>query len=114
ARVERAHSDRARSASTETMPAVSPSLILLDLNLRGQDGCDFLKRLRSDLRFSTIPTIVFTTSDDLTDVARCYTSGANGYVIKPGTFTELVQCIGDICHYWLTRHRVPHMIETPC
>ena len=117
ARVERAHSDRARSASTETMPATSPSLptlILLDLNLRGQDGCDFLKRLRSDPRFATLPIVIFTTSDDQHDLARCYASGSNGYVVKPGTFAELVQCTGDICRYWIDQNRVSYKMETPC
>ncbi|MDO8355047.1 MAG: response regulator [Nitrospirota bacterium] len=117
ARIEGAHSDRAHSASTETMPAASPSLpalILLDLNLRGQDGCDFLKRLRSDPRFTALPVVIFTTSDDPIDIARCYASGANGYVVKPGTFAELVQCIHDICRYWIDRNRVLPMIGTPC
>jgi two-component system response regulator len=117
ARIERGPSQAARSASTETMPAASPSLpvlILLDLNLRGQDGCDFLKRLRSDARFAALPVVVFSTSDDQHDLARCYASGANGYVVKPGTFAELVQCIHDICRYWLDRNLTPLMIETTC
>ncbi|MCE9537373.1 MAG: response regulator, partial [Nitrospirae bacterium] len=113
ARIEGAHSDRAASASTGDRSGLPP-LILLDLNLRGQDGCDLLKRLRSDARFAMIPTIIFTTSDDPTDLARCYASGANGYVVKPGTFAELVQCIHDICRYWIDRNRVLHMIGTPC
>ncbi len=46
ARIDRAHSDRARSASTGDRSGL-PSLILLDLQLSGQNGCDFLKRLRS-------------------------------------------------------------------
>jgi two-component system response regulator len=114
ARIERGPSQAARCASTETMPVASPSLILLDLNLRGQDGCDFLKRLRSDPRFAALPTIIFTTSDDQHDLARCYASGANGYVVKPGTFAELFQCIHDICRYWLDRNRVLYMVETKC
>lgn len=102
------HSER--SASTETMPAVShslPSLILLDLHLRGEDGCELLKRLRSDARFAAIPIVIFTTSDDQQDVARCYAGGANGYVVKPGTFAELIQCTGDLCRFWLDRNHTP-------
>jgi CheY-like chemotaxis protein len=91
-----------------------PALILLDLQLRGKNGCDFLNRLRSDVRFAAIPVVIFTTSDDPTDLAKCYGSGANGYVIKPGTFDELVHCTGDICRYWLDRNRVPSMVETKC
>lgn len=99
------------------MPAASPSLpalILLDLNLRGQDGCDFLKRLRSDARFTTIPIVIFTTSDDQNDLARCYAVGANGYVVKLGTFNELIQCTADLCRYWLTWNRSLFMVEPPC
>jgi len=101
------------SASTGDRSGL-PSLILLDLNLRGQDGCDFLKQLRSDARFAALPVVIFTTSDDQHDLARCYASGANGYVVKPGIFAELVQCIHDICRYWLDRNLTPLMIETPC
>jgi len=113
ARVQRGESSTARCASTGDRSGL-PSLILLDLNLRGQDGCDLLKRLRSDARFAAIPAVIFTTSDDQHDLARCYTSGANGYVIKPGTFAELVQCTSDICRYWLDRNRVLYKMETPC
>jgi len=114
---ERGPSEAARSASKETMPAASPSLpslVLLDLQLSGQNGCDFLKRLRADPRFATIPLVVFTTSDDQTDLARCYASGANGYVVKPGTFDELVHCTADLCRYWLTWNRSLLMAETRC
>jgi CheY-like chemotaxis protein len=84
-----------------------PALILLDLKLGRRNGCDFLKRLRADARFAAIPVVVFTTSDDQTDLARCYASGANGYVVKPGTFDELVHCTGDICRYWLKWNLAP-------
>jgi len=91
-----------------------PALILLDWHLGKQRGDEFLKRLRADSRLAAIPVIVFTTSDDASDLSLAYANGANGYVVKPGTFVELVQCTSDICRYWLDRNRVPHMIGTPC
>jgi two-component system response regulator len=91
-----------------------PSLILLDLKLGRRNGCDFLKRLRADARFAAIPVVVFTTSDDPTDLARCYASGANGYVVKPGTFEQLVQCIGDIVRYWIDRNLTLYPIGVRC
>lgn len=84
-----------------------PLLILLDLDLRGEDGCEFLKRLRADARFATIPVVIFTTSDDQQDLARSYASGANGYVVKPGTFADLIHCTGDLCRFWLDRNHTP-------
>lgn len=91
-----------------------PSLILLDWHLSKQRGDEFLRRLRTDHRFATIPVIVFTTSDEASDLSLAYASGANGYVIKPGTFAELVPCTQDICRYWFDRNLAPHLIGTPC
>ncbi len=91
-----------------------PSLILLDWNLGKQRGDEFLKRLRADSRLAAIPVVVFTTSDDASDLSLAYASGANGYVVKPGTFAELIQCAGDLCRYWLERNRVPLTTGTPC
>ena len=108
-----AHSDRAPSASTGDRSGL-PSLILLDLKLGRRNGCDFLKRLRADARFAAIPVVVFTTSDDPTDLARCYASGANGYVVKPGTFEQLVQCVDDIGRYWINRNLTPYPIGVRC
>lgn len=90
------------------------TLILLDWNLGKQRGDEFLKRFRADSRLAAIPVVVFTTSDDASDLSLAYASGANGYVVKPGTFAELIQCTSDICRYWLDRNRVPHMVGTPC
>ena len=86
---------------------VRPTLILLDLNLRGKHGCDFLKRLRADGRFATIPVVIFTTSDAVTDLTHCYADGANGYVVKPSTYEDLVRCIRDLCGYWVEWNRSP-------
>lgn len=113
ARIEGAHSDRAASASQGDHSSL-PSLILLDWRLGKQRGDEFLKRLRTNTRFAAIPVVVFTTSDDAADLSLAYASGANGYVVKPSTFAELVQCTADICQYWLNRNRAPQMIGTPC
>jgi len=112
-RMEGAHSDRAPSASTGDQSGL-PSLILLDLKLGRRNGCDFLIRLRADARFAAIPVVVFTTSDDQTDLVYCYASGANGYVVKPGTYNELIHCTADLCRYWLTWNRSLFMAETRC
>ena len=113
ARVQRGESPTARCASTGDRSGL-PSLILLDLHLHGQDGCDFLKQLRADTRFAAIPVVIFTTSDDPADLARCYASGANGYVVKPGTFEQLVQCVGDIGRYWIDRNLTSSSLGIRC
>jgi CheY-like chemotaxis protein len=87
---------------------------LLDWHLGRQRGDEFLKRLRADSRLAAIPVVVFTTSDDAADLSLAYASGANGYVVKPGTFDQLIQCTGDLCRYWMKQNRVPQATGTPC
>ncbi len=96
-----------------TQPTI-PSMILLDWKLGGQRGNDLLKHLRMDAQFSTLPVVIFSTSEEVSDLAEAYAGGANGYVVKPGTFEELVQCVGDICRYWMKRNRTPVMAVKPC
>ncbi|HEU0111171.1 MAG TPA: response regulator [Flavisolibacter sp.] len=78
-----------------------PSLILLDLNMPGKDGRETLKELKSDKRFSPIPTIVFTTSSSLRDKITSYDLGANCFITKPDTFNKLVELTKSINQLWL-------------
>jgi len=91
-----------------------PRLILLDLNLNGEQGLALLRRLRHDDRFAAIPVVMLTTSDNRRDVAACYAASANGYVVKPDTFEGLVAMIGDLARYWLTWNRSVSSAERPC
>lgn len=91
-----------------------PSVILLDLQLCGQHGCDFLKRLRADRRFAAIPVVIFTTSDATADLTCCYANGANGYVVKPGTYDALVQFTTDLCHFWIHWNKTAPAAEARC
>ncbi len=92
----------------------APSLILLDWHLRNQHGDAFLKRLRADARLAAIPVVVFTTSDESSDLLAAHTHGANGYVVKPGTFDELIRCVTDLCAYWLRWNRTPIATGARC
>ncbi len=91
-----------------------PFVILLDWHLRKTRGDRFLTQLRSDFRFAAIPVVVFTTSDDSSDIAAGYRNGANGYVVKPGLFEELVCCVEDLCRYWLRWNRSLPVSATQC
>ena len=91
-----------------------PALILLDWNLGKERGEGFLKRLRAEARLAAVPVVVFTTSDNAADLSAAYACGASGYVVKPDTFDELVQCAADICRYWMDRNRTVAMVTTSC
>lgn len=93
-------------------PAPLPSVILLDWHLQKKYGDGFLIRLRSDARFAHIPVVIFTTSDSTADVIASYSCGANGYVVKPGTYGDLVQFLSDFCRFWLQWNRTPMAIAS--
>ncbi|MDY6924610.1 MAG: response regulator, partial [Pseudomonadota bacterium] len=49
-----------------------PMLILLDLNLPDMSGTDILERVKGDDRLKRAPVVVLTTTDDKTEIQRCY------------------------------------------
>src|SRR5262249_53558351 len=91
-----------------------PSLILLDWHLRHQHGDIFLKQLRSQARFAAIPIVIFTISDEPSDPNPAYANGPNGYVVKPGAFDELVDCVRVLCRYWIDLNRTPYLVGATC
>jgi CheY-like chemotaxis protein len=85
---------------TEHETAPRPGLIILDLNLPGMDGREFLRNVKLDQHLQTIPIVIFSTSDNPRDVLSCYQAGANSYIVKPINFLELKRKIQLIIDYW--------------
>jgi CheY-like chemotaxis protein len=77
-----------------------PSLILLDLNMPGMLGMQALKEIKSNSRFNHIPTIVLTTSTLASDRSASYSLGANCFLSKPPSYTELVTLTNAIARLW--------------
>src|ERR1019366_9257654 len=57
-----------------------PLLILLDLNLPDMSGIDILKRLKENAHIRSLPVVVLTTTDDKSEIQRCYDLGCNVYI----------------------------------
>jgi CheY-like chemotaxis protein len=81
-------------------PPVGIGLILLDLNMPGLDGRQFLKRLKSHDTHGKTPCVVMTTSTEDEDIEACYRAGANTYVRKPMSWTEFTNAISRLHEYW--------------
>ena len=87
--------------------AVRPNLILLDLNLPKKSGYQVLTEMRIDEVLCQIPVVVFSTSDNETDVRASYAHGANCYVTKPNRLADFRTAIHAIETFWLTTVRLP-------
>jgi DNA-binding response OmpR family regulator len=99
--------------AAETGTGALPWLIVLDLKLASLNGLTLLRRIRQDSRFAHVPVVMLTTSDDPHDMQICYEAGANGYVVKPGTFAELVSLVTDLSRFWLIWNRT-HKSAVQC
>ncbi len=69
----------------------SPDLILLDLNMKGMSGIDTLIALkRAEV---TAKVVIFSVSDNKTDVVQSLKFGADGYLLKDSEPEELISKI---------------------
>jgi len=80
--------------------APRPDLILLDLNMPRMDGREVLAEVKADRELSTIPVVMFTTSDQPSDIAASYEGHANAYVTKPIDLVDLDAAIAKIYDFY--------------
>jgi len=80
--------------------APRPNLILLDLKLPRMDGHEFLRIIKSDPQLREIPVVMLTSSEIYTDIKESYQNGVAGYLVKPVTFSNLVEMVRHLDLYW--------------
>ena len=74
--------DTAEMALEELQKGFAPDLVLLDLNLPGMSGLDFLKKFRAEYK-ATIPVIIVSARDADEDIIAGLGFGADEFVTKP-------------------------------
>ena len=84
-----------------------PGLLLLDLNMPKKDGREALKEIKVDPRLRHIPIIILTTSKAEEDVFRMYNLGANSVILKPVTYSGLIDIMRSLTQYWLDVTELP-------
>jgi DNA-binding NarL/FixJ family response regulator len=69
-------------------------LVLLDLQLAGAPGAANLRRLRECFPHQKI--VVLADSDDRATILECLAAGANGYILKSTTMSQLLRAIETV------------------
>ena len=72
----------AEAALSEMKTTGEPDCLILDLNLPGMSGFDFLTRIRRDFR-PTVPVVIVSARDADEDVIKGLGIGADDFVTKP-------------------------------
>lgn len=71
------------------LPPDPPSLILLDLNMGGIGGIGAISRIRQMPALRKVPIVVLSKVESETDLVRCFQLGADEYIRKPFSMSEL-------------------------
>jgi DNA-binding response OmpR family regulator len=75
---------------SEVMEGVSPSLVLIDLNMPDSDGLEICRVIRSDRRYNDIPIVFISSTVSPESRAAAMKAGANGFLSKSLVNTELL------------------------
>ncbi|XUY28824.1 response regulator [Agrobacterium sp. rho-8.1] len=71
-------------------------LILLDLNLPDTSGLKILEAIKNNEYTKRLPVVVLTTTDDETEIQKCYDLGANVYITKPVDYEGFATAIRNL------------------
>lgn len=99
--------DYLRSRGGDRGGSTPPNLILLDLNMPGMGGKEFLRQVKADEELKKIPVVIVTTSSSERDVIDSYNLQAAGFVHKPATLDEFKRIMREIGDYWFVLCKLP-------
>lgn len=80
-----------------------PSLIFIDLNMPFMNGFECLRQIKADSKFSPIPVIVFTTSDNPADKELTKKLGAAMFLTKTDNYELLKSKLTEILAAYFTK-----------
>ncbi len=82
-----------------------PDLIVLDLHMRGTEGFEVLKFIRSHSALRAIPVIILSGDINPRIVKDAYGHGASTFLIKPVDFEEIKTLMRSLYDFWSLMRR---------
>ena len=74
-----------RDALDRLKAMVTADLVMVDWNMPEMDGLDFVRAVRTEAAYATLPMMMVTTNTDRSHVQQALEAGANEYIMKPFT-----------------------------
>lgn len=68
-------------------------VILLDIKMPGIDGIETLRLIKTSSNLKKIPVIMLTTTNDPSEIFRCYQHGCAFYIVKPSDYNKFMDSI---------------------
>jgi two-component system, chemotaxis family, chemotaxis protein CheY len=69
----------------ERLAASAVDLVITDWNMPEMSGIEFIRNIRSNDKFKSIPVLMVTTNAAKDDIVEALKAGVNNYVVKPFT-----------------------------
>jgi CheY-like chemotaxis protein len=82
-------------------------MLLLDLKMPRLNGFDVLDFVRKQPGLKQLPIVIFSSSDDPSDIQRAYDRGANSYLCKPHSNDDLSALLKALQEYWCKFNQFP-------
>lgn len=73
--------------------ADSIDLMILDVNMPGMSGLDFLEKMKHHPAWAGIPVMMLTTESERATIVRAIQAGAANYLVKPFSRNDLLSKI---------------------
>lgn len=83
-------------AAIRTMEAETPDLVLLDIALPRRDGLDVCRAIRAEARWRDVRVIMLTARGRELDRRKGLETGADDYILKPFSTSEVVQRVESL------------------
>lgn len=87
--------------------SLKPRVILLDLKMPKIDGIEVLTKIKGNEFTKDIPVVILTSSKEDPDIKKCYSLGANSYIIKPVGFDNFTKVVAELGLYWTLLNQPP-------
>lgn len=88
------HSDG--STAIDAVNRRNPDLVILDVMLPNRSGYDILTELRADTQTKDLPVLMLTARGQKTDRERAERAGANRFMTKPFSNSEVLASVREL------------------
>jgi two-component system, chemotaxis family, chemotaxis protein CheY len=68
-------------------------LVITDVSMPVLDGIALLQQIRTDSRWQTLPVVMLTVSGQVQDRLEAQQHGADGFLTKPASSSELIETV---------------------
>lgn len=84
-----------------------PCVVIMDINMPVMDGYACLKELKEDMLLRTVPVLMLSTLDQVSDALNSYSRCAFSHIVKPKTVQEYKEIFESIDTYWFETNLYP-------